>query len=155
MKKLLLCAVLLAGVGRALAQASDPMDLTGRWQGPAQGSQPGLHLVLLVSKAWTEAGPNMPLYLVRTSAETPPEVPKPPQASAQMAANDDPVFEVATIKPSNRNNAGKGFARRRNLPCHPVSQARRPPCYGAVPWTHGRAGGNYMVSGIRRPAVRG
>jgi uncharacterized protein (TIGR03435 family) len=110
MKKLLLCAVLLAGVGRALAQASHPMDLTGRWQGPAQGSQPGLHLVLLVSKAWTEGGPNMPLYPVRTSAETPREVPKPPPPSAPMAANDGPSFEVATIKPSNSNNAGKGFA---------------------------------------------
>jgi hypothetical protein len=41
MKKLLLCAVacavLLVGVGRALAQASDPKDLTGQWQGTAQG----------------------------------------------------------------------------------------------------------------------
>jgi uncharacterized protein (TIGR03435 family) len=151
-----------------LAQASDPKDLTGQWQGTAQGPQQGLRVVFLVSKAdgvgwktvfnyidliaqgtgipraanltlrgsvvqiqvpgnggsylgqlsadgnsiagsWTQGGPNMTLNLVRTSAETAWEVPKPPPPPAPMAANADPSFEVATIKPSNSNNAGKGF----------------------------------------------
>ena len=55
MKKLLLyaiaCAVLAMGIGRMLAQASDPKDLTGQWQGTAQGPQQGLRVVFLVSKA--------------------------------------------------------------------------------------------------------
>ena len=166
MKKLLLCAVafavLLAVVGGALAQASNPKDLTGQWQGTAQGPQQGLRVVSLLSKAdgvgwktvfnsidliaqgtgtsraanpslrgsavqiqvpgnggrylekmsadgnsitgsWTQGGPNMTLNLVRTSAKTESKPPSP------MAANADPSFEVATIKPSNSNDAGKGF----------------------------------------------
>jgi hypothetical protein len=55
MKKLLLyaiaCAVLAVGIARMLAQASDPKDLTGQWQGTAQGPQQGLRVVFLVSKA--------------------------------------------------------------------------------------------------------
>jgi uncharacterized protein (TIGR03435 family) len=172
MKKLLLCAVacavLVVGIARMLAQASDPKDLTGQWQGTAQGPQQGLRVVFLVSKAdgggwktifnyidliaqgtgipraanltlrgsvvqiqvpgnggsylgqlsadgnsingsWTQGGPNMTLNLVRATVEMAWEIPKPPPPPAPMAANADPSFEVATIKPNNSNNAGKGF----------------------------------------------
>jgi uncharacterized protein (TIGR03435 family) len=134
MKRLLLCAVacavLLVGVGRALAQASEPKDLTAQGTGipraadlTLRGSVVQIHVPgnggnylgqlsadgNSITGPWTHGGPNMTLILVRTSAETAWEVPKPPPPPAPMAANADPSFEVATIKPSNPNDAGKGF----------------------------------------------
>jgi uncharacterized protein (TIGR03435 family) len=119
MKKLALCAVecavLLVGVGWGLAQASDPKDLTGQWQATAQGPQRGLRLVLLVWKADGGGGKTVCKYInpIAHGTGIPRaawEVPKPPPPPAPMAANADPSFEVATIKPSNSSDAGKGFA---------------------------------------------
>jgi len=55
-------------------------------------------------------GPNsFPLNLARATPETAWAIPEPPPPPARMAANADPTFEVATIKPSNPNTPGKLF----------------------------------------------
>lgn len=55
---------------------------------------------------WTEGGP-MPLNLVRATPETAWTIPEPPPPPVRMAANADPAFEVATIKPSDPARPGK------------------------------------------------
>ena len=58
---------------------------------------------------WSQ-GPNpLPLVLSRATPETAWEIPKPPPPVPPMAADADPSFEVATIKPSVPNRPGKGF----------------------------------------------
>lgn len=52
---------------------------------------------------WTQGTP-LPLTFVRATPETAWEIPAPPPPPKLMAANADPSFEVATIKP---NNSGK------------------------------------------------
>jgi uncharacterized protein (TIGR03435 family) len=157
-------------LGQAPGDAKvDPKDLTGQWQGTAQGPAPApaLRVVFLISKAdggwktvfnyidliaqgqgipragnltlqgssvqikvpgnegsyqgqlssdgkaitgtWTQRGPEMTLNLVRTTTETAWEVPKPPAPLKPMAADADPSFEVATIKPNPTGGAGNGF----------------------------------------------
>jgi uncharacterized protein (TIGR03435 family) len=50
---------------------------------------------------WTQ-GPNpLPLTLVRATKETAWEIPPPPTPPKPMAADADPSFDVATIKPNN------------------------------------------------------
>jgi uncharacterized protein (TIGR03435 family) len=52
---------------------------------------------------WSQ-GPNpLPLVLTRTTPETAWEIPKPGPPPKLMAADADPNFEVATIKPNNSN----------------------------------------------------
>lgn len=52
---------------------------------------------------WSQ-GPNpLPLVLTRTTPETAWEIPKPEPPPKLMAADADPNFEVATIKPNNSN----------------------------------------------------
>lgn len=52
---------------------------------------------------WSQ-GPNpLPLVLTRTTPETVWEIPKPAPPPKLMAADADPDFEVATIKPNNSN----------------------------------------------------
>lgn len=48
---------------------------------------------------WTQ-GDAVPLTLVRTTKETAWEIPAPPAPPKMMAADADPAFEVATIKPN-------------------------------------------------------
>jgi len=62
-----------------------------------------------ITGTWTQGGPVMTLNLSRTTAETAWEVPKPPPPPKPMAANANPSFEVATIKPSKPDATGKGF----------------------------------------------
>jgi len=58
---------------------------------------------------WSQ-GPNpLPLVLTRATPETAWEIPKPPPPVPPMAADANPSFEVATIKPSVPNRPGKGF----------------------------------------------
>jgi uncharacterized protein (TIGR03435 family) len=58
---------------------------------------------------WTQ-GPNpLPLTLVRATKETAWEIPVPPPPPKPMAADANPSFEVATIKPSKPEAQGKGF----------------------------------------------
>ena len=56
---------------------------------------------------WTAGGMPMPLTLAHVKDDAAWEIPKPPPAPKMMAADADPVFEVATIKPSDPNRPGR------------------------------------------------
>jgi bla regulator protein blaR1 len=56
---------------------------------------------------WTAGGMPMPLTLAHVKDDAAWEIPKPPPAPRMMAADADPVFEVATIKPSDPNRPGR------------------------------------------------
>jgi uncharacterized protein (TIGR03435 family) len=58
--------------------------------------------------AWTQGTP-LPLTFVRATKETAWEIPVPPPPMKRMAADANPSFEVATIKPSDPAGQGKGF----------------------------------------------
>jgi uncharacterized protein (TIGR03435 family) len=58
---------------------------------------------------WTQ-GPNpLPLTLTRATPETEWSIPTPPPPVPPMAADANPSFDVATIKPSVPGQQGKGF----------------------------------------------
>lgn len=57
---------------------------------------------------WNQ-GSNLPLTLARATPETEWSIPAPPPVIPPMAANADPSFEVATIKPSKPDQPGKAF----------------------------------------------
>jgi len=61
-----------------------------------------------ISGTWTQGAP-LALNLVRATAETAWTIPDPPRPPVRMAANADPAFEVATIKPSDPGRPGKLF----------------------------------------------
>jgi uncharacterized protein (TIGR03435 family) len=62
-----------------------------------------------ITGTWTQ-GPNpLPLPLARATPETEWSIPKPPPPIPPMAANADPSFEVATIKPSKPDDQRKAF----------------------------------------------
>jgi uncharacterized protein (TIGR03435 family) len=59
--------------------------------------------------SWSQ-GPNpLPLTYTRATPETEWTIPTPPPPVPPMAANADPGFDVATIKPSEPGKPGKGF----------------------------------------------
>jgi uncharacterized protein (TIGR03435 family) len=59
--------------------------------------------------SWSQ-GPNpLPLTYTRATPETEWTIPNPPPPVPPMAANADPGFDVATIKPSEPGKQGKGF----------------------------------------------
>jgi len=58
---------------------------------------------------WSQGGPSLPLNLTKATPETAWAIPDPPPPPVRMAANADPAFEVATIKPSDPNRPGKLF----------------------------------------------
>jgi uncharacterized protein (TIGR03435 family) len=58
---------------------------------------------------FTQGGRSTPLNLVRVSAEAAWAIPEPPAPVPPMAADANPVFEVATIKPSDPDRPGKAF----------------------------------------------
>ena len=55
---------------------------------------------------WTQGAP-FPLTLARATPETAWAIPEPPPPPARMAANANPAFEVATIKPSDPHSQGQ------------------------------------------------
>ena len=57
---------------------------------------------------WTQ-GPPAPLNMVRATPETAWAIPEPPPPPKLMAADVDPAFEVATIKPSDPNRPGQSI----------------------------------------------
>lgn len=63
----------------------------------------------LITGTWTQGGSPLSLNLARVTAETAWAIPEPPPRLAPMAADANPVFEVATIKPSKPGAPGKGF----------------------------------------------
>ena len=58
---------------------------------------------------WTQGPNSTPLTLVRATKETAWEIPVPPPPPKPMAADADPKFDVATVKPSNPDTPGKNF----------------------------------------------
>jgi uncharacterized protein (TIGR03435 family) len=56
----------------------------------------------------------LPLNLVRTTPATAWAIPEPPPPPKRMKADAKPAFEVATIKPSNPDQRGKGITVRGN-----------------------------------------
>lgn len=62
-----------------------------------------------ITGTWSQ-GPNpIPLTLTRATPETAWAIPTPPPPPKPMAADADPSFEVATVKPSDPNRPGKAF----------------------------------------------
>ena len=53
-----------------------------------------------IAGTWTQGGTPLPLILVRATPETAWEIPAPPKPEKPMAADADPAFDVATIKPN-------------------------------------------------------
>lgn len=58
---------------------------------------------------WKQGPNSNPLILARATPATAWAIPEPPPKVAPMAADADPSFEVATIKPSAPDARGKGF----------------------------------------------
>jgi uncharacterized protein (TIGR03435 family) len=61
-----------------------------------------------INGTWTQGAP-APLNLARATPETAWTIPEPPPPPVRMAANANPAFEVATIKPSDPSRPGKLF----------------------------------------------
>jgi len=61
-----------------------------------------------IAGTWSQGTP-LPLNLTRATNQTAWTIPEPPPPPDRMAANANPTFEVATIKPSDPNRRGKLF----------------------------------------------
>jgi uncharacterized protein (TIGR03435 family) len=62
-----------------------------------------------ISGTFSQGPASFPLNLTKATPETAWAIPEPPPPPARMAANANPTFEVATIKPSKPNTPGKLF----------------------------------------------
>ncbi len=62
-----------------------------------------------ITGTWTQGPKPAPLNLTRATSETAWAIPDPPARPRPMAADANPVFDVATIMPSNPETRGKGF----------------------------------------------
>lgn len=62
-----------------------------------------------IAGTWSQGGPSLPLTLKRATPETAWTIPEPPPPPKPMAANANPSFEVATVKPSDPSRPGKAF----------------------------------------------
>ena len=62
-----------------------------------------------IAGQWTQGPSPLPLLLERATPETAWTIPTPPPTLPPMAADADPSFEVATIKPSEPDKPGKAF----------------------------------------------
>lgn len=62
-----------------------------------------------VKGTWTQGQNHLPLNLTRATSETAWTIPQPPPRIAPMAADANPVFEVATIKPSRPDEHGPRY----------------------------------------------
>ena len=62
-----------------------------------------------IAGTWTQGGQPLNLNLKRATPETVWALPQPPPRPKPMAADADPSFEVATIKPSDPNRPGRLF----------------------------------------------
>jgi uncharacterized protein (TIGR03435 family) len=62
-----------------------------------------------IAGTWTQGPQPLPLILKRATSETAWAIPEPPAPVKPMSADANPVFEVATIKPSKPETQGKGF----------------------------------------------
>lgn len=75
----------------------DGQTITGTW---AQNSRDG------------KVGPDRPLTLIKAAPATAWDIPQPPASPPPMAADADPAFDVATIKPNPNAAVGPTFVRR-------------------------------------------
>jgi uncharacterized protein (TIGR03435 family) len=74
-----------------------------------------------ISGTWTQGQP-LPLVLVRATKETAWDIPEPPKPLKPMAADANPSFDVATIKPSDPSVPGDWFrVNGRNFTTHNIS----------------------------------
>jgi uncharacterized protein (TIGR03435 family) len=107
----------LTALNYAIDQSPDPMTTAGvSLQGNTfRYSVPSLHGsyeaqlnadATAMTGNWTQGRP-LPLILVRATKEIAWEIPAPRPPPKPMAADADPSFEVATIKPSAAGNATK------------------------------------------------
>ena len=62
-----------------------------------------------ITGTWTQGPDPLPLVLTRATVETAWTIPPPTPKLPPMAANANPSFEVATIKPSKPDEPGKAF----------------------------------------------
>src|ERR1700704_6011179 len=67
--------------------------LNGKYEGKLSGDGNS------IAGTWTQGAP-LALNLARATPETAWEIPEPPPPPVRMAANANPAFEVATIRPS-------------------------------------------------------
>src|SRR6185312_14584260 len=78
--------------GSTFKFAAQPMGVTFEGKLSADGKT--------ISGAWTQGGRASPLEFVRATRETAWDIPSPPPPPKAMAADANPGFEVATIKPN-------------------------------------------------------
>jgi uncharacterized protein (TIGR03435 family) len=64
-----------------------------------------------ISGTWTRDRSTQPLNLIRATSETAWEIPKDPRVAPKMASDIDPIYEVATIKPSRPDEVNRTFLR--------------------------------------------
>ncbi len=62
-----------------------------------------------IAGTFTQGPQSLPLNLTRATTQTAWAIPEPPAPPRPMAANANPAFEVATIKPSRPDQPGMGF----------------------------------------------
>jgi uncharacterized protein (TIGR03435 family) len=62
-----------------------------------------------ITGTWTQGDKPLPLNLAKVTAETAWVIPEPPPPPKAMAADANPGFDVATIKPSDPEKQGKGI----------------------------------------------
>ncbi len=68
----------------------------------------------VLTGSWSQGGNALPLVLTKVAPETAWAIPEVPKPVPPMAANANPSFEVATIKPSKPDQPGKYFSVRGN-----------------------------------------
>ena len=78
-----------------------------------------------ITGTWTQGPAPAPLNLKRATSDTAWAIPAPPAQMKPMAADATPVFEVATIKPSNPDRPGKGLHGERPSVRHDEYHAER------------------------------
>jgi uncharacterized protein (TIGR03435 family) len=62
-----------------------------------------------ITGTWTQGNGPLPLNLAKVTPETAWAIPEPPPPPKAMAADANPAFDVATIKPSDPDKQGKGI----------------------------------------------
>ena len=87
--------------GSELRLAIEAID--GTYEGKLSGDGTTL------TGTWKQGDNPLPLILLRATPDTAWTIPAPPPRLPPMAADANPSFEVATIKPSNPDQQGKGF----------------------------------------------
>lgn len=124
----------LKAVGYSTDQGPQPMNATGvvldgrdlKFSVPGVG---GTYDGILsadgntITGTWTQGQP-LPLVLVKPAKENAWEIPERPQPLKPMAADANPSFEVATVKPSDPNVPGDWFrVNGRNFTTHNITLA--------------------------------